>query len=592
MRFFQSFYEHPKGLFYLFFTEMWERFSYYGMRAILVLYLTEKTTAINPGLGWSNGDALALYGWYTMLVYVASIPGGFLADQVLGQRRTVMLGGALLCLGHLVLTIEAMWAFYTGLLLIVLGVGGLKPNISTMVGALYKEGDTRRDKGFMIFYMGINIGAFLSSILVGWLGESMGWHYGFGLAGVCMILGQVTYVRGQKHLQHVGNLITEKVDGVSSTSLSKLFKQMISFAAPRAVVSFGFLLSGYILFTHSVGYGLLCLFLSLVTGIMMVIYRDLNDREKDKYLVLLISFVIVIVFWGAFEQAGGLMNLYTAEKIDRSVFGFEIPTSWFQSTNALFIILLGIPVSVIWFRIKKSNREASSIFKMAVGTIIMGLGFLFMAKASMEAASEPFGKGLLIWLILAYAFHTTGELCASPVALSFITKLSPKRYAAVMMGLYFAATGLGSKVAGVIGEMTQTEPVEVQIASQNYKAEGNLEDAKSVLHRGSMGLSVQDLSGNVLIPDLVSVLSMDQRERVASFLGDQDILYTKVSSEKYASGYRVTFNLLAEENEKELRVFLMIASFAVGFGLVLYLFLGKLKKMTHGVEDQNLVESK
>jgi POT family proton-dependent oligopeptide transporter len=200
---------HPKGLFVLFFTEMWERFSYYGMRAILVLYLVTQTTGDNPGLGWLQTEALALYGWYTMLVYVASIPGGWIADRLIGQKKSVLIGGLTLCLGHCILAVEEMWAFYSGLGLIIAGVGLLKPNISTMVGGLYDQGDSRRDKGFTIFYIGINIGAFLSSLIVGYVGEVHGWHYGFGLAGIGMLLGQFVYMAGQKHLTHVGNLLAK-----------------------------------------------------------------------------------------------------------------------------------------------------------------------------------------------------------------------------------------------------------------------------------------------------------------------------------------------------------------------------------------------
>jgi len=208
----KEFFGHPRGLFVLFFTEMWERFSYYGMRAILVLYLVSQTDAANAGLGWANDSALALYGWYTMLVYVASIPGGWLADKFFGQKKSVLYGGILLVIGHSVLAIEEMWAFYSGLSLIIAGVGMLKPNISTMVGGLYKPGDIRRDKGFTIFYIGINLGAFLSSLIVGYVGEVMGWHYGFGLAGIGMTLGLIQYVLGQKYLKDVGNYIGASKD--------------------------------------------------------------------------------------------------------------------------------------------------------------------------------------------------------------------------------------------------------------------------------------------------------------------------------------------------------------------------------------------
>ena len=389
---------HPKGLFVLFFTEMWERFSYYGMRAILVLYLVTQTTGENPGLGWTSAEALALYGWYTMLVYVASIPGGWIADRLIGQKKSVLIGGLTLCLGHSILAVEQMWAFYSGLGLIIAGVGLLKPNISTMVGGLYEQGDIRRDKGFTIFYIGINIGAFLSSLIVGYVGEVHGWHYGFGLAGIGMLLGQLVYMAGQKHLIHVGNLLTKTENPEEKEKYN----------------------------------------------------QPLTKIEIDRVKVLLLSFLIVIVFWGAFEQAGGLMNIYTLEKTNRVIAGMTIPASVFQSLNAAFIILLGTSVAGYWATRSSKNKEASSLFKMAVGTMIMGTGFFFMSAASAEFDTN--GSSAMYWLVLAYLFHTIGELCASPVALSFITKLAPVKYASIMMGVYFAMTGFGNKLAGFLGE--------------------------------------------------------------------------------------------------------------------------------------------
>ncbi|NVK63245.1 MAG: peptide MFS transporter [Flavobacteriales bacterium] len=393
---------HPAGLFVLFFTEMWERFSYYGMRAILTLYLVEQTDAVNPGLGWTDGEALALYGWYTMMVYVMSIPGGIIADKLLGQKKSVYVGGVLLLLGHSILAVETLWAFYTGLILIVLGVGMLKPNISTMVGGLYKKGDIRRDKGFTIFYIGINVGAFLASIIVGYVGEVHGWHYGFGLAGLGMALGLLQYALGQKHLRHVGNFL-----GASENEEEK--------AAMK---------------------------------------KPLTKIERDRVGVLFISFLIVILFWGAFEQAGGLMNIYTKTKTDRMLFGMEIPATWFQSLNAAFIVIFGTVVAGFWARRKMKGKEASSLFKMIIGLIIMGTGFFFMTGA--VAQYNETGSSAMYWLVLAYLFHTIGELCLSPVALSFITKLAPLKYASIMMGVYFAMTGFGSKLAGLLGEWSES----------------------------------------------------------------------------------------------------------------------------------------
>ncbi len=390
---------HPKGLPILFFTEMWERFSFYGMRAILVLYLTKETIGENPGLGWSNTDALALYGWYTMLVYVMSIPGGYLADRVLGQKKTVFLGGILIAIGQFTLAVDNTVAFYSGLFFLISGVGCLKPNISTMVGGLYEEGDPRRDSGFIIFYIGINIGAATAPLLVGYIGEVYGWHYGFAVAGFGMLLGQIVYLWGQKHLKTVGNFVpVKKISGSKKN-------------------------------------------------------EPLTQIEKDRVVVLLISFIIVIIFWAAYEQAGGLMNLYTKEKINRVVLGWEIPASLFQSVPAFFVIIFGTIVASFWTKRNLKGKESSSLFKMAIGTIVMGTGFLMMSGAALEATDGT--KAMLIWLIASYLLQVLGELSISPVALSFITKLAPLKYASIMMGIYFAATGLGNKLAGMVGELAQ-----------------------------------------------------------------------------------------------------------------------------------------
>jgi POT family proton-dependent oligopeptide transporter len=395
---------HPAGLYVLFFTEMWERFSYYGMRAILVLYLVAESTpdAINPGLNWETGAALSLYGTYTMLVYVASIPGGWIADNILGQKKSVLYGGVLLVLGHSILAVEEMWAFYSGLGLIIAGVGMLKPNISSMVGGLYAQGDVRRDKGFIIFYIGINVGAFLSSLIVGYVGETHGWHYGFGLAGIGMALGLAQYLYGQKYLSQVGDFIGDhkSEDGKD------------------------------------------------------VLKKPLTSIEKDRLVVLFLSFILVIVFWGAFEQAGGLMNIYASEKTDRLLMGWLVPASWFQSLNAMFIIFLGTTVAMYWAKRKLKNQLSSSLFKMIIGLIIMGTGFFFMSAAATQYETD--GSSAMYWLVLAYLFHTIGELCISPVALSFITKLAPLKYASLTMGVYFAMTGFGNKLAGLLGEASQS----------------------------------------------------------------------------------------------------------------------------------------
>lgn len=409
----KEFLGHPLGLYVLFFVEMWERFSYYGMRAILTLFLAAPVLLGDPqsGYGWTNTETLSFYGTYTMFVYLTSIPGGWIADKFIGQKKAVMLGGLLLCAGHGILAIDAQWAFFTGLVLIVIGVGFLKPNISTMVGGLYKQGDDRRDKGFYIFYIGINLGAFLGALIVGAVAAKYGWHYGFGLAGIGMALGQLVYMFGLKYLEGVGDFLGKK-----DSPDKELMK------------------------------------------------KPLSQVEKDRMLVMFLSFLIIIVFWGAFEQAGGLMSLYTEQKTNRVLsfnlpfVGNEVPAAVFQSINAFFIIVLGTAVGGFWYKWGRKGKESSSLFKMAIGVIIMAFGFFFMSKASTEVVMEGnqiVEKSAMIWLVLAYLFHTIGELCASPVALSFITKLAPIKYASFMMGAYFAATGLGNKVAGLVGEMSE-----------------------------------------------------------------------------------------------------------------------------------------
>ncbi len=393
---------HPKGLFVLFFTELWERFSYYGMRAILVLYLTQATTdAVNPGLGWTSKEALALYGWYGLFVYFTGIFGGAIADNWLGQKKSVLVGGIFIVAGQFALAVESMTAFYAGLFLLVCGVGLLKPNISTMVGSLYKKGDARRDSGFTIFYIGINIGAVLAPLIVGYFGEVVDWHLGFSLAGFGMILGQLVYVFGRKHLVGVGDLLKH------SAEHAHLMKQ------------------------------------------------PLTKIERDRMAVMFISFLIVMVFWAAYEQAGGLMNLYARDKIDRVVFGFEIPTSFFQSLHALYVVILGAPMAYFWVRWRKKGKESSSLFKMGVGSIIMSLGFVALMGAAYDVSVSALDKAPVYWLFLSYLLHVVAELSLSPVALSFITKLAPMKYASLMMGTYFAVTGLGNKAAGLLGEAAQ-----------------------------------------------------------------------------------------------------------------------------------------
>jgi proton-dependent oligopeptide transporter, POT family len=402
----ETLFGHPKGLMVLFFTEMWERFSYYGLRGILVLFLTSTTMG---GFGWDNESALLLLSIYTALVYIMSIPGGIIADKLIGQRKAVMYGGFTLVAGHFLMAVPTEFTFYLALALIVFGTGLLKPNISTLVGGLYRQGDARRDAGFTIFYMGINVGALLASIIVGYVGERIGWHYGFSLAGFGMLLGQLVFILGRKHLAHVVDI--EKRDVIFSKDQTS--------ATPA--------------------------------------HKGFTKKERDRILAICLSFIIVLIFWASFEQASGLMNLYARDYTDRFVFGWEVPASWLQGLNSFFIITLAPIVAWIWIALAKRKVNLSSIFKMGLGTAILGIGFVYMVMAALERDGSGDGKSALSWLVLAYLFHTLGELALSPVSLSFITKVAPPRIVASMMGLYFAVTGLGNFLAGLIGIWAQRQ---------------------------------------------------------------------------------------------------------------------------------------
>ena len=388
---------HPRGLYLLFFTEMWERMSYYGMRALLVLYMTRATT--EGGFGWSKSEALSIYGSYTGLVYLTPLFGGWLADRYLGQRRAVFIGGALMVAGHFLMAVPGSFAFFAALGLLIAGNGFFKPNISTMVGGLYKEGDARRDGGFTIFYMGINIGAFLSPLICGTLGEKVGFHWGFGSAGVGMLLGQIIYMwGGNRFLGDLG-----KRPGGARQSDTKG-------QAER---------------------------------------KPLTKEEVDRITVILVLACFTIFFWAAFEQAGGLMNLYTDEKVNRMLLGWEVPTTWFQSLNPAFIVLLGPIFAMLWVRLGKRGMDPSTPLKFAFALVALALGFVLMVFAAKESAS--LGKANMGWVVGAYLFHTIGELCLSPVGLSMVTKLAPLRYGSMMMGVWFFSNSVADKLSGTIG---------------------------------------------------------------------------------------------------------------------------------------------
>jgi POT family proton-dependent oligopeptide transporter len=451
---------HPRGLYLLFFTEMWERMSYYGMRGLLVLFLTDKVS----GWGWTTGNALSLYGTYTGLVYLTPIAGGYIADNLIGQRKAVVFGGTLMMIGHLLLALPGQAVFFTGLGFLIAGNGFFKPNISTMVGGLYEPGDGRRDGAFTIFYMGINLGAVLGNFICGTLGETVGWHWGFGAAGVGMFLGLVTFLALSRGLLGKVGLTPQKTDAERREAWRRVGMYAVSIAV--AVAVFYGLAALVPSLAEDTAVATLVRFIAAgaVFGVGAVMGNNvlnkgqsaaeaqagaLTKQERDRVISIFIIAVFVVLFWMGFEQAGGLMNLYTDQKVDRGLFGWQIPTTWFQNFNSAFIVLLAPLMAALWSRLAARGKDPNVAVKMAFGLIFMGLGFLFMVGASRESALM--GKAAAWWVIMAYLFHTVGELCLSPVGLSMVTKVAPARMVSAMMGVWFLANAAANKLSGVVG---------------------------------------------------------------------------------------------------------------------------------------------
>ena len=442
---------HPKGLFICFATEMWERFSYYGMRALLILYLTKH---------WEFTDAASylIYGAYTSLVYIMPVFGGMLADQILGSKKAVTYGAILLVFGHLGMTVESnVQIFYLSLALIVSGVGFLKPNISTMVGALYEEGDPRRDSGFTIFYMGINIGAFTATLLCGYLGEEVGWAYGFGAAGIGMLLGLIIFLWGQKYLEGLAEPPSEKymtkVSGVSYENwayISGVIMVLITWFLVQNSQLVGQLLGGF---------GAI-----FIGAWLLYALFKCAPEERDRLIVVGILILFSLIFWALFEQAGSSLNILTDRGVDRVIFGWEVPASMFQSLNAGFIFTIAPLFALLWIALAKRNMEPSTPIKFSIGIVLVGLGFLALVYGMQS--SEALQTGV-IWIVLIYFLHTLGELCLSPVGLSSVTKLSPQRIVGFMMGMWFFASAAGNYVAGLIAKGTAGDPV-MLIAEKIY----------------------------------------------------------------------------------------------------------------------------
>ena len=446
---------HPKGLFILFFAEMWERFSYYGMRALLVLYLTKHFL-------FDKQEAYGLYGAYTTLVYITPVIGGILADRYLGPRKAVLIGAILLVLGHLGMAVEGepvldaadrsatvMNIFYMSLALIIAGVGFLKANISTIVGELYKKGDERRDGAFTIFYVGINLGAFGGSLIAGYLGETYGWKYGFGLAGIGMLAGLIVFMWGKPLLEGAGE----------SPNPELLKKKRFAGLSTEWLIYLGTFLATIFIWWVVRDQGTVGVLLGLAGLIVVsyILYRSvftLKAHARNRIIAAMFLISVQVLFWGLFEQAGSSLSLFTDEAVDRNIMGQEIKTSVFQSLNAMYIVLLGPLFAALWIWLGKRGLDPSAPAKFGLGVIQLGLGFLVLVWGASAAGSN---LTPVIFIFLIYLLHTTGELCLSPVGLSAMTRLSTPNMVGLIMGTWFLASGAGNFVASMIAQATAAE---------------------------------------------------------------------------------------------------------------------------------------
>ncbi len=467
----RRFFGHPRGLATLFFTEMWERFSYYGMRALLILFMT--IPVASGGLGFDTSKAGPIYALYVSSVYLLSLPGGWVADRVLGLRRAVFVGGVVIMTGHICLTMSSMATFYLGLVLIAVGTGLLKPNVSALVGKLYAPEDVRRDAGFSIYYVGINTGAFVAPLVTGWLAQgdgfksvlaSMGmsphssWHWGFGAAAVGMFLGLVQYTLGGKHLSPDGLRPVRPADPVAAAKMDRQVKRAGLGALAVLVLGGALVASGAVTLDAeaiSRSFKWVLIGITVVFFAWLFLANEWTREERKRLVVITVLFVAATVFWMAYEQAGSTLNLFAQRSTDNRVLGHSFPASWYQALPAMFIILFAPAFAALWIRL--GPRNPSSPAKFSVGLGLLGLAFAVMIGAATVAATGV--RVSPLWLFVSYLLQVLGELCLSPVGLSAMSKLAPARIAGLAMGVWFLATGLGNYLAGMAASVYETIPL-------------------------------------------------------------------------------------------------------------------------------------
>ena len=444
--------KHPKGLKALFFTEMWERMSYYGMRGILVLFMT---ASINDGgLNFNNASASAIYGIYAASVYLATLPGGWIGDNILGQQKTILYGGIIIMFGHLSLAVPNINSFYLGLILVVLGTGLLKPNISAIVGELYENNPGMRQSGFTIFYMAINLGSILGFFICGYLGENIGWHYGFGAAGIGMAFGLMQYIYNIKLLGDCGVKPLNKINTKTKNKYKKIILISVSLIF---LITFSGLLGLWNIDPVPLA-NILTVIITLISlfyFFYILVFGGLNRNETKRVLMIFVLFIGAALFWSGFDQGGSSFNIFAKEYTNRIILGWEYPASWLQIINPLFVVILSPFMSYLWIYLGKRMLDPSLPFKFGLGLIFMAIGFLVIAMGAQVAISQELAGAQ--WLLITYLLHTIGELTLSPIGLAAISSLSPKKYIGQMMGVWFLASSLGAIIAGLISGRATNE---------------------------------------------------------------------------------------------------------------------------------------
>ena len=442
-----EFFGHPIGLRTLFLTEMWERMSFYGMRALLVLYMTGGVGALNGGLGFSQIDAQAIYGLYVGMVYFMVVPGGWLADNLLGHQKAVLYGAIVITLGHFTLALPIQQTFFLGLAFVVLGTGLLKGNISTIVGELYNDRDHQRDSGFTLFYMSINIGSFLGFLICGYLGEKIGWHWGFGAAGLGMLLGLFQFIRYRSLLGEAG----AGPNPMPDSRRKNLSKYTIAVGIVTAVILAAALWGKIEIearaFAENFAY-----FLTALSGayfFYLFVLAGLSSKEKKNVLMLFFLFIAAAAFWSGFDQSGGSLSIFARDYTDLSVLGFKMPVSWVQFFNPVFVVIFAPLFAAIWAHLARRNLDPSLPVKFVIGLLLMAVSFIVMLYAVGLALQHELVS--VRWLLLTYLLHTWGELALSPIGLSAFSRYSPKKYVGQMFGLWFLASAIGGVLAGLLG---------------------------------------------------------------------------------------------------------------------------------------------